>query len=123
MLILVCGGAYGLDRLDLLAFWVPGTYLGWVYLRFFQLQPDSGGLHGDASDDFKFSSFFPDFMATPIDWVAGVLGVITRLRHAHGAEGRAHHLAGMPSALGSDSADASRRRCVGEGAGAQFKAA
>lgn len=62
----------------------------------------------------QFSSFFPDFLSPPIDMLASILGTITRLRHQHGAEGRAghHHLAGMPSALGSDSADASRRRCV-----------
>eukprot|EP00967_Tisochrysis_lutea_P082438 scaffold114135_cov23-Tisochrysis_lutea.AAC.3 len=61
----------------------------------------------------QFSSFFPDLLATPIDLLAGAVGVVTRLRHDVGAEGRAghhhHHLAGMPSALGSDSADASRR--------------
>jgi len=47
------GLVYMLDRLDLLAFYLPGTYLAWVYLRFFQLQPDSGGMLGDASEDFK----------------------------------------------------------------------
>jgi hypothetical protein len=52
-LILFTGLAYMLSRVDLLAFYLPGTYLAWVYLRFFQLQPDSGGVHGDASDDFK----------------------------------------------------------------------
>ncbi|KAF5840367.1 hypothetical protein DUNSADRAFT_17065 [Dunaliella salina] len=113
-LLLFTGLAYMFERMDLLAFYLPGTYLSWVYLRFFQLQPDSGGLYGDASDDFKFSSFFPDFLATPIDLLAGVVSVVTRLRHDGGMEGRAghhhHHLAGMPSALGSDSADASRRR-------------
>ncbi len=64
----------------------------------------------------QFSSFFPDLLAAPIDFVASALGAVTRLRHVPGAEGRGghhhhhHHLAGMPSALGTDSADASRRR-------------
>lgn len=53
VLILFSGLTYALGRLDLLAFYLPGTYLSWVYLRFFQLQPDSGGVHGDASEDFK----------------------------------------------------------------------
>jgi hypothetical protein len=39
---------------------------------------------GDASDDFKFSSFFPSMLAPIIDGVAGVCGTMTRLRHVPG---------------------------------------
>jgi hypothetical protein len=76
---------------------------------------------GDASDDFKFSSFFPEFLAPVIDTVAFVLGFITRLRHAPEAQAAANsgvkglHAAGGPSVLGSDTADASRRRYVSKG--------
>lgn len=69
---------------------------------------------GDPSQDFKFSSFFPDFMEGPVDAVAGVLGVVFQLRHS--AEAVAHHKTNVlpvtQPILGADSADAARRRWV-----------
>lgn len=38
-----------------------GTYLGWLYLRYMQTKPETK-LRGDPSDDFAFSSFFPEFL-------------------------------------------------------------
>ena len=38
---------------------VTAPYCTWVYLRFFQWQPETT-LRGDPSEDFRFSSFFPD---------------------------------------------------------------
>lgn len=91
-----------------LAFLYLGTYSSWVYLRFFQQQPESTA-KGDPSDEFKFSSFFPDFLAAPIDAVAGVLGSVTRLQHS--AETEAKPLLPVATtALGTNSADANRRR-------------
>mmetsp|Transcript_36298 Transcript_36298/g.91666 ORF Transcript_36298/g.91666 Transcript_36298/m.91666 type:complete len:308 (-) Transcript_36298:710-1633(-) len=111
VLIPVVGVCLGLGYKQFLSFYLSGTYLSWLYLRFFQQQPDSP-LYGDASDDFKFSSFFPEFLETPIDLVAGLLGFCTRLRHAPGAEGTGPKQVslGGPSVLGTDSADANRRR-------------
>lgn len=69
---------------------------------------------GDPSEDFKFASFFPDFMEGPVDAVAGVLGVVFQLRHS--AEAVAHHKTNVlpvtQPILGADSADAARRRWV-----------
>ena len=36
-----------------------GTYMSWIYLRYFQRKPETK-LRGDPSDDFAFSSFFPE---------------------------------------------------------------
>mmetsp|Transcript_21757 Transcript_21757/g.37101 ORF Transcript_21757/g.37101 Transcript_21757/m.37101 type:complete len:322 (+) Transcript_21757:16-981(+) len=111
MLVIVCGICVALQRQDFLSFYCTGTYLGWVYLRFFQQQPESEA-YGDASEQFKFSSFFPSFLEAPIDLLASILGFITRLRHdpATQAESTTKALHSGPSLLGSDAADASRRR-------------
>ena len=52
-LVVFTGIVYMLDRWDLMAFYLPGTYLSWVYLRFFQLQPHTTGTYGDSLDKFK----------------------------------------------------------------------
>lgn len=93
-----------------LAFLYLGTYSSWVYLRFFQQQPEST-VCGDPSEDFSFSSFFPEILAPPIDAVATVLGRVTRLQH--GANGESKPLLPtVQTALGTNSADANRRRWV-----------
>ncbi|MBA0813722.1 hypothetical protein Gohar_027546 [Gossypium harknessii] len=38
-----------------------GTYIGWIYLRYLQRKPESK-LRGDPSEDFAFSTFFPEFL-------------------------------------------------------------
>lgn len=38
-----------------------GTYMSWIYLRYLQKKPETK-LRGDPSDDFAFSSFFPEFL-------------------------------------------------------------
>jgi len=109
LLLVLTALAAALKQYDQLAFLYLGAYNAWVYLRFFQQQSDNA-YQGDPSDDFKFSSFFPPFMATPIDAVAGLLGIVFRLRHTAGADAKGMNINGAPSMLGSDSADANRRR-------------
>lgn len=41
LLLVVVVLSFALQRLDLLSFYCTGTYSGWLYLRFFQQQPDS----------------------------------------------------------------------------------
>jgi hypothetical protein len=53
--------AAGLQAWTSIAFLLLAPYCCWVYLRFFQAQPETT-LKGDPSEDFKFSSFFPDAM-------------------------------------------------------------
>jgi membrane associated rhomboid family serine protease len=87
-----------------------GAYSAWLYLRFFQYQPNSE-VQGDASDAFKFSSCFPPFLAVVIDPIAAVLGVIFRLKHAPPSEeSQSQLLKPGASLLGSDVADSNRRR-------------
>jgi hypothetical protein len=38
-----------------------GIYTSWIYLRYFQKRLEAG-LKGDPSDEFSFSSFFPEFL-------------------------------------------------------------
>lgn len=38
-----------------------GTYMSWIYLRYFQRKPETK-LKGDPSVDFAFSSFFPELL-------------------------------------------------------------
>jgi hypothetical protein len=95
-----------------LAFLYLGTYFAWLYLRFFQHQPETS-IMGDPSEDFKFSSFFPAALAAPIDGVAGVCGVVFRLKHDPNAEAKPLlPTAATGTLLGSNAVDANRRRCV-----------
>ncbi|MEW5300231.1 MAG: hypothetical protein WDW38_003064 [Sanguina aurantia] len=101
-----------LQQLSQLPFLLLGSYNAWVYLRFFQQQPDTQ-LYGDPSDDFRFSGFFPPLLAPLIDGVGAVCGTVTRLRHS--SEARLVVMKPLipvntPSMLGSDVADANRRR-------------
>jgi hypothetical protein len=101
----------GLRAWPALPFLYLGTYSSWVYLRFFQQQPESTAC-GDPSEEFAFSSFFPEFLAPPIDALGSVLGRVTRLQHGgpgSGGEGKPL-LPVVGTALGSNSADANRRR-------------
>jgi hypothetical protein len=38
-----------------------GIYMSWIYLRYFQRRLETG-LKGDPSEEFSFSSFFPEFL-------------------------------------------------------------
>ncbi|KAF8062961.1 haloacid dehalogenase-like hydrolase domain-containing protein [Scenedesmus sp. PABB004] len=85
-----------------------GTYAAWLYLRFFQAQPETS-LRGDPSEDFKFSSFFPDALAPPLDAAGGLLSRALRLRRDGGGPD-ARALLPTSALLGGSSADANRRR-------------
>lgn len=95
---------------------VFGGYASWAYLRFVQQQPETA-IRGDPSEDFKFSSFFPEAMAPPLDAVGGVLCTLLRLRPGSSGGGGAAAggggllpTSGVSGLLGSNAADASRRR-------------
>eukprot|EP00887_Chlorella_sp_A99_P000679 scaffold5.g679.t1 len=93
-----------------------GTYCAWLYLRF--VKPDSSGLRGDPSEDFKFASFFPPPAQPAVDRVSGAVARVARLGSAHGEAGGAgaggapYSLAAGSSgtALAPDGGDAARRR-------------
>uniref|UniRef100_A0A0D9VU75 Peptidase S54 rhomboid domain-containing protein n=1 Tax=Leersia perrieri TaxID=77586 RepID=A0A0D9VU75_9ORYZ len=48
-----------------------GIYMSWIYLRYFQKRLVAG-LKGDPSDEFSFSSFFPEFLRPVLDPITSV---------------------------------------------------
>ncbi|KAL5990685.1 Rhomboid-like protein 19 [Asimina triloba] len=87
---------------------ILGTYMSWIYLRYFQQKPETN-LRGDPSDDFAFSTFFPDSVRPVLDPIASVFNRILCMRSRISNEAKGHRLGGMPLP-GSDEIEASRRR-------------
>ncbi|CBI31477.3 hypothetical protein AAG906_034404 [Vitis piasezkii] len=85
-----------------------GTYMGWIYLRYLQRKPETR-LKGDPSDEFAFSTFFPEFLRPVIDPIGSVFGRLCCGRFEISDEDRGHTLGGAPLP-GSDPIEASRRR-------------
>ncbi|KAL6569058.1 Rhomboid-like protein 19 [Orobanche gracilis] len=50
---------------------ISGTYISWIYLRYWQTKPETK-LRGDPSEDFAFSTFFPEFLRPVIDPIASI---------------------------------------------------
>ncbi|XP_052200290.1 rhomboid-like protein 19 [Diospyros lotus] len=85
-----------------------GTYMSWIYLRYLQRKPETK-LKGDPSDEFAFSTFFPEFLRPVIDPVASIFHRMLCGRSETSNEARGYTLGGAPLP-GSDSIEASRRR-------------
>ncbi|KAL9351530.1 hypothetical protein Peur_054210 [Populus x canadensis] len=85
-----------------------GTYMSWIYLRYFHRKPETK-LRGDPSDDFAFSSFFPEFLRPVIDPIASIFHRMFCGRFKTSTEAHGHTLGGAPLP-GSDPIEASRRR-------------
>eukprot|EP01018_Ginkgo_biloba_P031033 Gb_00318 [translate_table: standard] len=90
-----------------LPFIVFGTYGSWLYLRYLQRKPETN-LKGDPSDEFAFSTFFPEFMRPIVDAIALICEKIFCGGSQTASEG-GDVLSGMPLP-GSDPVEASRRR-------------
>jgi hypothetical protein len=106
--LLACGVIAATKAHTQLPFLLFGTYFAWLYLRFFQQQPETS-IKGDPSEDFKFSTFFPELLHPPIDLLAKLLGKVFRLQHGADALAKSQSSSAL---LGSDSAEANRRRWV-----------
>ncbi|XAR52378.1 hypothetical protein NMG60_11020419 [Bertholletia excelsa] len=85
-----------------------GTYMSWIYLRYFQKKPETK-LRGDPSDEFAFSTFFPEFLRPVIDPIASIFDRMLCRRRETSDEPRGYTLGGAPLP-GSDPIEASRRR-------------
>ncbi|CAD5175395.1 rhomboid-like protein 19 [Musa acuminata AAA Group] len=86
-----------------------GIYMSWIYLRYFQKRPETS-LKGDPSDDFSFSSFFPEFLRPILDPITSLFHwVFCGRRSGSSAELRGRSLDASPLP-GSDSIEAARRR-------------
>ncbi|KAG6402290.1 hypothetical protein SASPL_139168 [Salvia splendens] len=86
-----------------------GTYIGWIYLRYWQRKSETK-LKGDPSDEFSFSTFFPEPLRPVIDPVATIIERLLCGRRSESSdESRGYTLGGsvLPS---SDPIEASRRR-------------
>ncbi|XP_068663107.1 rhomboid-like protein 19 [Aristolochia californica] len=96
------------DSLTYLPTVIFGTYMGWIYLRYFQNRPETH-LRGDPSDEFSFSSFFPEFLRPVLDPIATVFDRMLCQRSDVSSEAKGHTLGDTPLP-GSDPIEASRRR-------------
>ncbi|GAB4854934.1 Rhomboid-like protein 19 [Ancistrocladus abbreviatus] len=85
-----------------------GTYMSWIYLRYLQRRPETN-LKGDPSDEFAFSSFFPDFLRPIVDPIASIFHRMLCGRSEASNEAKGYMLGGTPLP-GSDPIEASRRR-------------
>ncbi|BBH09683.1 rhomboid protein-related protein [Prunus dulcis] len=85
-----------------------GTYISWVYLRYWQRKPETK-LKGDPSDEFAFSTFFPEFLRPVIDPVASIFHRMLCGRFEASSESQGYTLGGT-TLPGSDPIEASRRR-------------
>ncbi|KAK8965373.1 hypothetical protein KSP40_PGU015100 [Platanthera guangdongensis] len=86
-----------------------GIYMGWLYLRYFQKNSESG-LKGDPSDEFSFSSFFPEFLRPILDPVALLFDKMLCGKRFHTSSESSEFVLGGVSLPGSDPIEASRRR-------------
>ncbi|GLT66841.1 hypothetical protein SLA2020_391860 [Shorea laevis] len=85
-----------------------GTYIGWLYLRYLQRKPETK-FRGDPSEDFAFSTFFPEFLRPVIDPIASIFHRMLCGRSEASTEARGYTLGGAPLPA-SDPIEASRRR-------------
>jgi membrane associated rhomboid family serine protease len=96
------------DSTSYLPFIIFGTYSSWLYLRFLQRKPETN-LKGDPSDEFAFSTFFPEFMGPIVDAIAVICEKICCGGSQISSEEEGNDLGGIPLP-GSDPVEASRRR-------------
>ncbi|KAM0850540.1 hypothetical protein ACQ4PT_053022 [Festuca glaucescens] len=83
-----------------------GIYTSWIYLRYYQKRLEAG-LKGDPSDEFSFSSFFPEFMRPILDPIFSIFYKLLC--------GRSEAKDALDELLpGSDSIMANRRRERGQ---------
>ncbi|KAK7277314.1 hypothetical protein RIF29_18465 [Crotalaria pallida] len=87
---------------------VSGTYISWIYLRYWQTKPETK-LRGDPSEDFAFSTFFPEFLRPVIDPIASIFHRMLCGRSDASNDAQGYGLGNEPLP-GSDSIEASRRR-------------
>ncbi|KAG4203643.1 hypothetical protein ERO13_A05G412900v2 [Gossypium hirsutum] len=85
-----------------------GAYIGWIYLRYFQRKPEAKH-RGDPSEDFAFSTFFPEFLGPIIDPIASVFHRMLCGKSEASTNAQAYTVGGAPL-IGSDPIEASRRR-------------
>ncbi|KAL3520689.1 hypothetical protein ACH5RR_018838 [Cinchona calisaya] len=109
LLVSIAASFFTADSASYLPTLVFGTYIGWIYLRYWQSKPETK-LRGDPSDEFAFSTFFPEFLRPVVNPIATIFGRMFCGRRSETLdEARGHSVGGDPLP-GSDPIEASRRR-------------
>lgn len=85
-----------------------GTYMSWIYLRYWQRKPETKH-KGDPSEDFAFSTFFPELLRPVIDPIASIFHRMLCGRSDASNDAEDYNLGSEPLP-GSDPIEASRRR-------------
>ncbi|XP_047328890.1 rhomboid-like protein 19 isoform X2 [Impatiens glandulifera] len=108
LMVAIIVSPFTIDAASYLPLVIFGTYMSWIYLRYLQKKPEAK-IRGDPSDEFAFSSFFPEFVRPVIDPVASVFHRLLCGRNENSSEDEGYTL-GATSLPGSDPIEASRRR-------------
>ncbi|PIN11100.1 putative membrane protein [Handroanthus impetiginosus] len=109
LLVSIVVSLFTTDSASYLPTLVFGTYIGWIYLRYWQRKPETK-LRGDPSDEFAFSTFFPEFLRPIIDPIATIFERILCGRRSESSDQSGGYTLGGASLPGSDPIEASRRR-------------
>ncbi|KAL3649756.1 Rhomboid-like protein 19 [Castilleja foliolosa] len=86
-----------------------GTYIGWIYLRYWQKKPETK-LRGDPSDEFAFYTFFPEFLRPVIAPIGTIFERMICGKRSEMLDEITDDTLEGTSLSGSDSIEASRRR-------------
>ncbi|XP_047324499.1 rhomboid-like protein 19 [Impatiens glandulifera] len=108
LLVAILLSPFTVEAVTYLPLIIFGTYTSWLYLRYLQKKPETK-IRGDPSDEFSFSSFFPEFLRPVIDPIASVFHRILCGRDGTSGEDR-EYILGVTDLPGSDPIEASRRR-------------
>lgn len=108
VLLSIAVSFFTLESVKYLPTIIFGTYMSWIYLRYWQRKLETK-LKGDPSDDFAFSTFFPELLRPVIDPISSIFHRMLCGRTEASDEAQGHTLGGAPLP-GSDPIEASRRR-------------
>lgn len=108
ILLSVAASFFTPDSAAYLPMVIFGTYMSWIYLRYMQRKPETN-FKGDPSDEFAFSSFFPEFLRPVINPISSIFHRMLCGRSESTNEAKGYVLGGNPLP-GSDPIEASRRR-------------
>nr|GMC72954.1 rhomboid-like protein 19 [Ipomoea batatas] len=110
LLVSIAISFFTVDSVSYLPTLVFGTYIGWIYLRYWQRKPETK-LKGDPSDEFAFSTFFPEFLRPVIDPIAAIFDRMLCGKRSEALNEETGYTLGVATLLpGSDPIEASRRR-------------
>lgn len=108
LLLAIVVSFFTIESATYLPILIFGTYTGWIYLRYFQRKQETG-FKGDPSDEFAFSTFFPEFVRPVIDPIASIFDRMLCGRSEASNDARGY-TPGSTTLPGSDPIEATRRR-------------